>query len=139
MESFASTNSIVALDAEIFCFGFKRSLTQLFGFKGSLTQLPHVLGHSAAPLPFSVIAPSSHPSSAMPSSTAICVCPIFSPNTLKNLVRNPSGGPLSMMSLIIIVVKPIERSCFSDCTRDNVMSVAIHFVTALMRRGVRKL
>ena len=35
-------------------------------------------------------------------------------------------GPLSMMSLIV-VVKPIERSCFSDGTRDNAMYVAIHF------------
>ena len=61
-----------------------------------------------------------HPSSAMAFSTAICVCPIFSPNMSKNLVRNPVGGPLSMRSLIA-VVKPIERSCFRDGTRDNAM------------------
>ena len=38
----------------------------------------------------------------------------------RNLIKNPSGGPASMMSLIA-VVRPIERNCFSDCTRDNAM------------------
>ena len=80
---------------------------------------------------------SSHPSSVMASATAICVCSIFSPNMFKNLVSFPSGGPLSMMSLNV-VVKPIERSCFSDGTRDNAMYVAIHFISPLRRRGVRK-
>ena len=49
-----------------------------------------------------------------------CVSVRFSSNNLRNRVRNPSGGP-SLMRSLIAVVKPIDRSCFSDCTRDKAM------------------
>lgn len=47
---------------------------------------------------------------------------------------NPQGAlfvdvePMSMVSLIV-VVKPVERSCFSDGKRDNAMYVEIHFIS----------
>ena len=72
----------------------------------------------------------------MASVTAICVCSIFSPNMCKNLVRLPSGGPSSMMSLIF-VVKPIERNWFNDGTRDNAMYVAIHLSLFFFKRWWR--
>ena len=69
----------------------------------------------------------------MASVTAICVCSILSPNMCKNLVKLPSGGPSSMMSLIF-VVKPIERNWFNDGTRDNAMYVAIHLSLFFFKR-----
>ena len=87
-------------------------------------------------------APTSHtyasqPSSVIVLSTSLAVCDVFSPKIIKKRVRKPAGGPLLIRSLIS-VVNPIERSELSDCTRDSAMYVEIHFITALMRRGVRK-
>ena len=70
-------------------------------------------------------------------STSLAVCLIFSSKTFKKRVRKPLGGPLSISSLTE-EVRPIERSCLRDCTRDKAMYVEIHFMTVLIRRGVRK-
>ena len=48
--------------------------------------------------PTPAVAASNHPRSAIALSTAIWVASIFSPNTLRNLVRNPSGGPSNIKS-----------------------------------------
>ena len=87
-------------------------------------------------------APTSHADASQPSSvivlsTSSAVCDVFSPKIIKKHVRKPGGGPLLIRSLIS-VVNPTERSELSDGTRDSAMYVEIQFITALMRRGVRK-
>ena len=81
--------------------------------------------------------PCLHPNSVMVSSISLVVCAVLSPKIIKKRVRKPVGGPLLIRSLMS-VVNPIERSELSDCTLDSAMYVEIHFITALMRRGVRK-
>ena len=50
------------------------------------------------------------------SSAATRVSSIFWANSVENICTTPSGGPLSMMSLILSE-RPMERNCSNDGTR----------------------